>query len=56
MVKHPATTSDAPIRGFADILITDYLLANTNNRSDNKITTKSSHDYTMNCHETCLII
>ena len=31
-------TSDAPIRDFADIPITDYLLADTDNRSDNKIT------------------
>ena len=46
-------SSDAPIRDFADIPMTKFLLADTNNQFDKKLLENSAKT---SCHETYLII
>ena len=48
--------SETPIRDFTNIPITDYYWPILITDPITKLLAKSSHDYTMNCHETCLII
>ena len=38
---------DAPVKDFADIPITNFLLADTDNRCDNKITWLKDHMITL---------